>query len=63
VYADLSATWKYWPCKRRTASLPFVTYTAIDPYALSESFRLSYDTLAIFTSFSFSNISTTPARS
>jgi hypothetical protein len=62
VKADSPSTSKYYPSKSRAASARLVTYTTIDPYAFGESFRLSYDSLAIFTSFSFSSISVTPAR-
>jgi hypothetical protein len=62
VKADSPSTLKYCPSKSRATSARLVTYTTIDPYAFGESFRLSYDSLAIFTSFSFSNISITPSR-
>ena len=62
VKADSPSTSKYLPSRSFTASARFVTYTTIDPYAFSESFRLSYESLAIFTPFSFSSISVTPAR-
>ena len=60
--ADSPATWKYCSVSSLSASIRFVTYTAMDPYALFVSFLLSQLIFAMLTSFSLPSASRIPGR-